>query len=287
MNRRAGLIWLIAGFLLALIAGFLTFRTLSVATARATLASDQVPTEPAVVAVRTIPVNHLISAEDIALRDVPTDLIPEGAVRTLESALGRISRTELHSGEILLESRLVHPDKVVNEDLAFAIPKGHVVIAMPPTDLMSTLGLLKPGDRVDFLVSLEVPSELSDAGESTNSSTGTNLVTVDAMQNLEITAVAVGSLPQADTQGNFGLGESAPEASVQFNMPKALLFAVKPQEALILKHAIDSGGIIDLALRAPDDDQFVETDPVTLRYLSDLYRMDIPVAPAPLGETSK
>ncbi len=276
MKRKAGWIWMIAGILMALLAGFLTFRTLS-GTAALTAETGEIPTTPVVVAVRTIPMNHAIIAADIALRNMPNEMIPEGAVQTLESALGRISRTELHTGEILLEQRLIHPDKVVKEALAFAIPEGHVVIALPPADLMSQLGVLQAGDRIDFLVSLEVPG-LPTTDGSQQSSSDTSIVTVNAMQNLEITALAMGVLPQGTDNKQLLSGDSA---GVELGVPTALLFAVTPQDALILKHVQDAGGIIDIALRAPDDDQFIETDPVSLKYLQDLYRMDLPVSPQP------
>ncbi|MBK7202786.1 hypothetical protein [Candidatus Amarolinea dominans] len=41
-------------------------------------------------------------------------------------------------------------------NLAFTIPAGKVVMALPRLDLMSKLGLLKAGDMVDLLVSVNV-----------------------------------------------------------------------------------------------------------------------------------
>ena len=43
-----------------------------------------------------------------------------------------------------------------------------------------------------------------------------------------------------------------------------MIVLVNAQDALVLKYAKDSGGIVDLALRAPGDNQQVTTDPVTI-----------------------
>jgi len=283
-----GWIWMVAGVLLALLAGFMTFRTLSTAATRAALEGESIPTTPVVVANRTIPINYAIGASDISLRNMPTDLVPSGAVTTLESALGRISRTELATGEVLLQQRLIEPDKVIEDALAFAIPEGYVAMALPAIDLFSSLGLLQAGDKVDFLVSLEIPGAPAAEGQADTATTAgqqdTSLVTIDAMPSMEITALVIGALPEASAEGSVeqsASGEEDSQGPMALNAPQAMIFALRPQDALILKHVIDAGGIIDLALRGPNDDQFIETDPVSLRYLSELYRMDVLVQPEP------
>ena len=44
------------------------------------------------------------------------------------------------------------------------------------------------------------------------------------------------------------------------------------QDALVLKFIKDSGGVIDLALRSPDDNQAVQTDAVTLSTIYDQFK---------------
>ena len=52
------------------------------------------------------------------------------------------------------------------------------------------------------------------------------------------------------------------------------------QDALVLKYAKDSGGVIDLALRAPDDTAQVKTDTVTIDLIFERFNYRRP-APVP------
>ncbi|MCK4692508.1 MAG: hypothetical protein KAT23_02700, partial [Anaerolineales bacterium] len=57
--------------------------------------------------------------------------------------------------------------------------------------------------------------------------------------------------------------------------PQAILIALSPQDALVLKHLKDAGGIIDIVLRAPTSDQLFELNPVMSEYLKDRYELVI------------
>ncbi|MBK7202785.1 hypothetical protein [Candidatus Amarolinea dominans] len=82
-------------------------------------------------------------------------------------------------------------------------------------------------------------------------------------------------MPQIDiprAQSLFLLMAAARKAaSVQ-----ALLFALDPQDALVLKYLKDSGGIIDIVLRANNSDEFARTEPVDPPYLVDKRHFQIP-----------
>lgn len=270
MRQRAGWFWLVTGILVALFAGFMTFRTLAQATVNQTLLQD-VPVSQAVVAARDVAANTVLTADDLEVREIPDQYLPAGAVRDINDALDRITTVPMVAGEVVQSPRLVSPDKTVTTNLAFTIPPGKVVMAVPPLDLMSKLGLLKAGDKVDLLVSITV-------GDSAN---GTQLATISSLQNLTITAIVMPQidLPQGATNPlNGGDQESS---SVQ-----ALLFAFDPQDALVLKYLKDSGGIIDIVLRANSSDEFVRTEPVDLPYLVDKYHFQIPATQQGAGETA-
>ena len=57
--------------------------------------------------------------------------------------------------------------------------------------------------------------------------------------------------------------------------PEAFLLALDPQDALVLKHIIDSGGIIDIVLRAPTATVRFELSPVMADYLRDRFELVI------------
>ena len=59
---------------------------------------------------------------------------------------------DIYPGEVVLSMRLADPD-VVGENVAFVMDQDKVVFALPPEDLMSSIGMLKAGDRIDILLS--------------------------------------------------------------------------------------------------------------------------------------
>jgi len=251
MRRRRGYLWLTLGLVLALLAGAVAFVTMQQAMTGKPVVRKE-PRSNVVVAAREIPLCTVIQEADVELRELPTSAIPKGAVRRLDEAVGKISKVKLTSGEVLLAHRLADPTKK-GENIAFTMKEGTVVMAFPARDLMSTIGILQPGDKVDILFSLDI--EGGKEGEG-------GLVTFDALQNLEITAIVMS--PEKQASGIRG-GEKA--------RPQALLLALEPQDALVLKHLIDAGGIADVVLRAPTDQQLFETRPVNIDYLIDRYQI--------------
>jgi len=266
MKRRSGILWLTTGVILAILAALLTFRLLSTA-APAGAASGQTVTVPVVVARNDIPMRTLLTDDMVMVRQMPPELVPAGAATTLDQVVGKINKSHLVMGEVVLTERLADPTKK-GTDVLFTMPEDKILIALPADDLMSRTGLLKPGDKVDILYSLEV--EPSGEGGMSTGSGSSRLVTLSALQNQEISAIVV-----ADSGTEMGVAmESANQAGLDLAKRKrAILLAVDPQDALVLKHLKDAGGIVDFALRAPTNEQFLRTEPVTEDYLTDRYQI--------------
>ncbi|MCS7219798.1 MAG: Flp pilus assembly protein CpaB [Anaerolineae bacterium] len=260
MQRKRGWVWLTSGIVLALLAGLLSFRMLAQAAAAASQA-QRVEMSSVVVAVQDIPLRSVIREGQVAVKQVPTELVPAGAAVSLADAVGKIARQEIAAGEIVLTHRLVEPT-VKGRDIAFTMPEDKVVIALPASDLMSQLGFLKPGDRVDLLFTVRVPSVAEE-----------KLVTLNAIQNLEIAAMA---MPPLLSETN--IQEDQGPTTVLSNKG-ALLFAVSAQDALTIKFLKDSGAILDIALRAPTSEQMLEAEAVDMPYVADRYKFSPASAP--------
>jgi hypothetical protein len=54
------------------------------------------------------------------------------------------------------------------------------------------------------------------------------------------------------------------------------MLAMNPQDALVLKYLIDTGGNFDIVLRNPNANQLFELEPVFDEYLLDRYQLDVP-----------
>jgi len=261
MARTRGCIWLVAGVIVALLAGVVGYVTLSRgAESRQAQGSATVggPTVRVVTASQIVPVGTLVTAEMVTVKDLPVSAAPEGYLTETEQAVGKISMTDLAVGEILLAGRLLDPNVVAaNGRMALVMNEDQVLMAFPANDLMNSLGILKAGDHVDLLFSMPFTDRTGGAEGDTE-----ELVAFKALENLTLAAVVGG---QPDQNGNT-------------TQAKALLLTVTEQDALTLKYLKDAGAAMDVVLRAPGAEQPFETEPVDVDRLINEYRI-----PAAIG----
>jgi pilus assembly protein CpaB len=247
-------------------------------------------TEPVVVVTHDLPIRALLRAQDLTVVEVPVEFAPPNALNEISGALDRITKIPLVAGEIVMEHHLVDPTNI-KDDLAFVIGDDQVLMAFPATDLMSQIDLLQPGDIVDILVSIEQPVLPGQAGPSgmfgEEAEEEDELFTFNALQRIEISAVVVEIKPARQTTSTTARTESVgfteAEATPQPTPtphpseiePQAILLALSPQNALVLKHLKDAGGVIDIVIRAPTSELLFELDPVMSEYLKDRYELVI------------
>ena len=238
-----------------------------------------------VVMTHDVPVRSLLQTEDITVMDVPVQLAPLEALSDPQDVVGRITMIPLVTGETVGAHHLADPTNYTH-DLAVVIDDDQVLMAFPSTDLMSRLNILQPGDVVDILVSLSSPV-LPGPGAEAEEGAGSVLFTFDAVQQVEISAVVVEILTgsrsgaasaSTASQGSDGVEvqlQPTPEPEPSDASPQALLIALDPQDALILKHIKDIGGIIDIVLRAPTATVRFELSPVMAEYLRDRFELTV------------
>jgi pilus assembly protein CpaB len=247
-------------------------------------------TESVVVVTHDIPLRALLKAQDLTLVEVSVEFAPPNALNEISEVIERITKIPLVAGEIVMEHHLVDPTNIKG-DLAFVIEDDQVLMAFPATDLMSQIDLLQPGDLVDILVSIEQPVLPGQAGSGgifgEEAEEEDELFTFSALQRVEISAVVVEIKPvrqtSSTTSKTASVGISEAEATPQPTPtpqpseiePQAILLALSPQDALVLKHLKDAGGVIDIVLRAPTSELFFELNPVMSEYLKDLYELVI------------
>jgi pilus assembly protein CpaB len=242
-------------------------------------------TRSVVVARQDLPLGALLRPDDLRLAEVPVEMVPpRGVLERVEDAAGRLTRYPLVAGELVLSHHLADPTNITR-DIPLVIGQDQVLMAFPASDLLSSLNLIQRGDLVDVLVSISeaVAPEGVAAAEG---ETQARLFTFDALQRIEISAVVVdivstGGAAAAAPAGTI-LNEQGtpvpaptPTPSPSQIQTRAILLALSPQDALVLKHLKDAGGIIDLVLRSPDATQLFELDPVMDEYLIDRYQLEI------------
>jgi pilus assembly protein CpaB len=289
LSRRRGLIFGLLGVLVVFVGVIIIRGALGRVTSPPPPPTLPPPlTSSVLVTTHAIPLRGILKAEDLTLVEVPIELVPPGALTGKSAAAGKITKVPLAAGEMVLEHHLADPTKT-SKDLAFTIGDDQVIMAFPATDLMSQINILQAGDLVDILVSLELPvlpAQAQSAGAPGQElKSEDQLFTFNALQRITVQAVVVKVTPQRTT-GTTGTTASRTSTTAGATPaptptpvppeiePQAILLALSPQDALVLKHLKDAGGVIDIVLRAPTSSQLFEPEPVMPDYLKDRYELD-------------
>lgn len=276
MRKRTSTLIILVGVVLAAVAGFMVFGIVRQAHAERVAQIEQVLV---VMATTDIANGTAVAADQLALQPFPADFVPAGAIAAPEQAVGKYTVTQITKGQIVLGNQL-SPTKQVGA-MALSIPEGKVAVALPMTDLMSANGAIKAGDRVNVLLTLdlkEIRADSEGTGEETVDSGGNvrNPVTQMTLQGIEV--LAVGQWPDEESGGGTSATTIGSTSSSSRN--GAVILLVDPQDALVVKYAKDSGGVVDLALVASGDTQQVHTDPVTIDHIFARFNFKRP-APVP------
>ncbi len=281
MSRRTGIILALVGIALALFGGIFVGSLF-----RGRISAPATPTPPppltelVVVATHDLALGSVLSEADMREVEVPLGLAPRGALTQTSEGLGRMIKQDILGGEMIMSQHLVDPTNK-NRDLAFILEDNEVLMAFPVVDLMGQLEMLARGDKVDILVTMEQEVSVPEEGVTLTLETPepeTKTFTLDAMQRIEITATII-EVTSTDQTGNpvvnqEGTPVPTPTPSPQQRNTVALLLALDPQDALVLKHLKDTGAIFDLVLRSPTSNLIFELEPVTPQYLIDLYGLE-------------
>lgn len=236
VNRRnRGLMLIALGLVLALGTGALVYYVLQLqsstaaATARSQVMAEMAQTAPPMVklpvARATLAQGHKITADDLEVKEFPENLVATGAVTQTELLVDRMLVRAVAQGETFQRNMLLGD---ASASLSQQIKPGQVAFAFPIVDLLNQSSLVNDGDHVDLLLTMQPVSE-----------DGTPIgrkFTALTLQNIEVMKV----IRPVDDNGKPG-------------EPSALVCSVKPDEAVMLKHIKDSGGVIDFALRSPVD----------------------------------
>ncbi len=105
-----------------------------------------------VVANQPIEVGELITDRNVQLRDWVADLAPQGAIATLDDAIGREVSVPVAAGAVLTELNF-RDESVVSE-----VPAGHVAVSVPVTEKLGIARGVTRGARVSaYAVSQDAP----------------------------------------------------------------------------------------------------------------------------------
>lgn len=211
-----------------------------------------------VVAAGNVPRFATLTAGDVLIRELPSDLVPSGALRQVEDAIDRACYSGLVRNEIVLDGKL--SAKGSGRGMATAIPKGMRAFTISTTTLASGVaGFILPGSKVDVLLTV-TRTGVNDPTGGGHTST--------LLQDVEI--LAVDQLVKAPAENRVDPKEL-----------RSVTLLVTPQQAAKLDLG-QNMGILHLSLRNPEDDTYASTRPATLADLG--LREEAPKPPAKEAE---
>jgi pilus assembly protein CpaB len=292
MRHRTGLLLVLAGFLLAGVTTLLVIRIANqaVEASRGTIRQVNVVT-----ANREILDQMLIPMDALTIKAFPADFVPIGAIGSPEQVVGKFARGHIAKDQVLVTQQLATIQASPN--LSDRVPPGKVAVWLPMPELLANANVMKPGDRVDLLLTVK----FEQVGDDKNKITGTwsGLSTQTTLQNVEVfrlgqeelNSVAIGdttgqyarttlqSPPAAAQGGQSSQGNNASNVGSQptrSGQQRPIGFLVDHQDAVMIKYIKDSGGTIDIVTRSTEEQQIVRTDAVTQDMLTERFRFRVP-----------
>jgi pilus assembly protein CpaB len=280
---RVGLIVAVVGLFLITVGIFLAARFLNLGLGGFT----QTPVIPTPVPVTTIQVvfatkdvaaGTVLTENDIKLSDVPPEFAPRNTMASLDKAVGKISKVDLTKGEMVLSSSLADPTGSAY-DISYILDDRHVLMALPATDLMSSKAIIKRGDIVDIMVTIQENLEPATTGQTQDQTNaqpdaGIQQVTFTVSQKLNITAMVADVIKQ-DPNATDANADTAPAPTRDQIKVQMYLLALDPQDALVIKYLKDKGGIFEFVIRSPTSTANFEITPVTSKFIKELYGLEL------------
>lgn len=247
MGKNRAWIFIALGLLLAVGAGALVYVVLQQQASAPTQSPAEqaaVPTLKLPVAARQLEIGARITPSDYLLKDFPLDLVPVSAITDTAKLDNQVVISTITQGGTFQANQFLGAEAAPISD---RVAPGNVVLAFPAADLLSSSAVIRDGDRLDLLLTIDPPAATDGAPPQR--------ATLMTVQNIEVLQVL--APPAAE-------GEPPPK-------PSALLLSVTPQDAVLIKYVKDSGGVIDFALRSRLDQDQHQAPPVTYEEFSQTY----------------
>jgi pilus assembly protein CpaB len=171
-----------------------------------------------VAAKSAIPPRTKITQDLVYIKEVPEEAAHPKVVRDMTDILGLITKYEILEGEQILMDRLYLEDERIG--LVTSVPRDMRAVTVPVDEVVGVAGFVKPGDRVDIIVTA---GGVGDTGD----------VAFTALEDIEVLAVAQ---------------ETEDKSQGKAKVSTSVTLAVKPSEAEKLALA-EKIGKLRLALR--------------------------------------
>jgi pilus assembly protein CpaB len=156
--RKGGRVFILLGVTLALAAAVLAIFAFSDAGETEEVAEAEEPMVEVIEAAQDIPVNHVITEDDITVVEVEERTVSPGTARSTGQVLGLASSGDIVSGQRVLMANLVTPG------LSHIVDDGMRAVAIPIDRVNALGGMIRAEDRIDIIYSIAL--DIEDFAES-------------------------------------------------------------------------------------------------------------------------
>ncbi|PIP20461.1 MAG: Flp pilus assembly protein CpaB [Candidatus Omnitrophica bacterium CG23_combo_of_CG06-09_8_20_14_all_40_11] len=208
--------------------------------AKKAIANAQANQSAVLVSKQDIPQGSVIESDMLGTAIVPTKFVQPQAVSSLDRIAGMVTLAPISEGEQISLSKLTNERKASVGDLAGTTPSGKRAISIMVDNIASLSGMVKPGDYVDVLATIQIPVQGAD-GQVTR-----QMVVVPLFQNVLVLAVGQNTRVVSRSGSRYA---QAPAASGGGGL---ITLALGPQEANLIAF-VQEQGKVRLTMRSPAD----------------------------------
>jgi pilus assembly protein CpaB len=207
-------------------------------------------------AVVDIPLGTIVTADMVTEEEVNLALAPGGAIHLAASAIGRTVRTNVLTGQIILETTFTGTATAVD----IQVPPGGRAFPLQVDQITGVGTLIKPGDYVDVVIGLTASSfpvvTVNPADQSITVVQGLNGTSVKMLlQSLQVIQTILPP-PPTDAQG-----QPVVSSGVVLNGQQEIVIVSGTANQIEVLKYLQMDANISLVLRSAAD--FQERDPVT------------------------
>lgn len=148
MDNRRGPIFLILALAMGIAAAWFTQRMVS----KPAPEQAVLRTTPVVIVRGDVAVATSLTSDQLATTEWPAEHVPQGALTTVEQAVGRVVRRPLGAGEPVLAMALF--EKGASGGLPAVIAHGERAVTVKVDNVIGVAGFVTPGARVDVLATM-------------------------------------------------------------------------------------------------------------------------------------
>jgi pilus assembly protein CpaB len=215
-----------------------------------------------VVAKAEIPLGEKITAEQLALAQIPNGSAPEGVFRKMDDVVGRVAITPIGVRETITNMKLA--PEGTGAGLSAVIPEGYRAMTVKVDDIVGVSGFIMPGSFVDVVAIINPVAQAGGASVP---------ISKIVLQNIKVLA--------------SGTKIDSPEDQRQPSQVKAVTLQVTPEQAEKLVLA-SSGSRLQLVMRNYSDQEDTQTKGATsATLLNGETFVSQPPPPSEKADTSK